>query len=78
MKNKNMALIIALFIIFAILIVTTPFIGNRNASYIWILFLIIAIGLITVLAISSIDRNPHKIVEKFKKQQEYIIHIHRL
>lgn len=67
--KKDLAFIIGLVILFAILIFATPFLDNKTSSYLWIiLFMIIAI-IILIWIISSIAKIPkEEMIVRFKTQ----------
>lgn len=69
MNNREIIAILIAFIIFAILIFTTPFIEDEYSSLIWIVFFT-AIFLIAIIwTIAKLLKMPrHEIIENYKKQ----------
>lgn len=73
MKNKDIALIVGFFALFAILVFTTPFIENKTSSYIWALFFIIVIAIVLIWILLSVTKTPkEEIIENYKKQPKIL------
>lgn len=73
MNNKDIILIVTLFIIFGVLIFTTPSLDGRISLDIWILFIaaIFAaaiIRIIIIIIISHRKKSKNELIEKFKNQ----------
>lgn len=69
MNNKDIILIVILFIIFGVLIFTTPSMDGRISLDIWILFIAaIFIAVIIRIIISHRKKSKNELIEKFKNQ----------
>lgn len=72
MNNKDIILIVILFIIFGVLIFTTPSMDGRISLDIWILFIAAifaaAIIRIIIIIISHRKKSKNELIEKFKNQ----------
>lgn len=73
MNNKDIILIVALFIIFGVLIFTTPYIGGRISLDIWIFFIIVIFAAIIVrIMIALGKKSKNEIIDNFTNHNQII------
>lgn len=73
MKNKDIVLIMILFILFVVLIFTTPFMDSNMTTRLWVLFFIIIGVILLIWVIISFLKTPgNEIIEKFKQQHKIV------
>jgi len=69
MNNKDIILIVILFIIFGVLIFTTPSMDGRISLDIWILFIAAIFAAVIIrIIISHRKKSKNELIEKFKNQ----------
>ena len=69
MNNKDIGLIVILFIIFVALIFTTPGMDGKTSLDIWTLFFTIIIAVVIIRIMIALIKRPKKeLIEKFKNQ----------
>ena len=67
MNNKDIILIVILFIIFGVLIFTTPSMDGRISLDIWILFIAAIFAAVIIrIIISHRKKSKNELIEKFK------------
>lgn len=73
MKNKDIILILALMILFAVLVFTTPFMENKIQTHIWISFFMIISLIGIVWAIISLKKySKEDLISRFKEQPKIV------
>ena len=67
--KKGLLTTMALFLIFIMLIFTSPFMENKTASTLWFLFFIAAAVLVTIWVLKTLNKtSKKKLKEKYKEQ----------
>jgi drug/metabolite transporter (DMT)-like permease len=73
MNNKDIILIGALFIIFGVLIFTTPYLDGRISLDIWIFFIILIFAAIIVRIMMALGKkSKNEIIDNFTNQNQII------